>query len=67
VPFAQSDRIVRGNILKLLMKRNYSETTLHKKLNEMNIKRDKKKFAEILNQLQKDRLIKKKKNVYALP
>ncbi|MFA6888864.1 MAG: A/G-specific adenine glycosylase [Candidatus Woesearchaeota archaeon] len=67
IPFAQSDRIVRGNILKLLMKKNYNITTLHKKITEMKIKRNKKKFNEILTQLQKDKLIKKKGKIITLP
>lgn len=67
IPFVQSDRIVRGSILKLLMKRDYSAPTLHRKITEMNIKRNKKKFTEILNQMQKDCLVKRKKTAYALP
>ena len=67
VPFAQSDRIVRGNILKLLMKKNYSAATLHKKMNEMNIKRNTQKFTDILMQMQKEGLVKKKRTMYALP
>lgn len=67
VPFAQSDRIVRGNILKLLMKKNYSATTLHKKLNELNIKRNTQKFKDILLQMQKEGLVKKKGKIICLP
>lgn len=67
VPFSQSDRIVKGSILKLLMKKNYSAATLHKKIAEMNVKRSKKKFTEILVQMQKECLVKKKRKAYTLP
>lgn len=67
VSFAQSDRIVRGSILKLLMKKNMTATALYKKMHELNIKRTAKKFNEILKQMQKDGLVKKKKTCLSLP
>ena len=66
VPFKDSDRIVRGTILKLLTTKNGQEQ-VYKQLIEQDIKREKEKFEEIIVQLEKDGLIKKEKNMLSLP
>lgn len=59
VPFQKSDRIVRGTILKLLTKENnQTGYALYKQLIEQNIKRERKKFDEIIKQLEKEGLVK---------
>ncbi len=68
VPFKESDRIVRGTILKMLTKQNHLDIDdVYRKLVEQDIKREEKKFEEILLQLNKDGLIKRKDNIIALP
>ena len=68
VPFKESDRIVRGTVLKLLTKENNQEITkVYKQLLEQNIKREKEKFEEIVLQLEKDGLVKRENNVVSLP
>ena len=68
VPFKNSDRIVRGTILKLLTTKNGQEQDqIYKQLIEQDIKREKEKFEEIIVQLEKDGLIKKEKNMLSLP
>ena len=68
VPFKDSDRIVRGTILKFLTTKNGQEQDqIYKQLVEQNIKREKEKFEEIVLQLEKDGLIKKEKNTLSLP
>lgn len=68
VPFQKSDRIVRGTILKLLTRENSQEIdALYDQLLKQNIKRGRKKFAEIVKQLEKDGLIQKRDNKITLP
>ena len=68
VPFKDSDRIVRGTILKFLTTKNGQEQDqIYKQLIEQDIKREKEKFEEIIVELEKDGLIKKEKNMLSLP
>ncbi len=68
VPFKDSDRIVRGTILKLLTtKDNQKVDELYAQLLNQNIKREREKFEEIILQLEKDGLIKKEKDTLSLP
>lgn len=68
VPFKESDRIVRGTILKLLTKENKQEQEhIYKQLLNQNIMREKEKFNEILVQLEKDGLVRREGDVISLP
>ncbi len=68
VPFKESDRIVRGTVLKLLTKENNQEQEqIYKQLLKQNITREKEKFEEILVQLEKDGLVRREKNIISLP
>jgi len=68
VPFKESDRIVRGTILKLLTKQNsQSVDDIYAQLLHQNIKREKEKVDKILVQLEKDGLIRKEKSIISLP
>lgn len=68
IPFKESDRIVRGTILKLLTRQNNQDKdVVYEQLLQQNIKREKEKFEEILGQLEGDGLIKKNEDVLSLP
>ncbi|MBI5073209.1 hypothetical protein HZA99_05310 [Candidatus Woesearchaeota archaeon] len=68
VPFKESDRIVRGTILKLLTRQdNQDKNEIYEQLLRQNIKREKEKFEEILAQLEKDGLVRKQNNLLSLP
>jgi A/G-specific adenine glycosylase len=68
VPFKESDRIVRGTILKLLTKHNQiSVKETITTLESMSIKRSKEKYAQIIEQLEKDGLLVEEDNVLFLP
>ncbi len=68
VPFKDSDRIVRGTILKFLTQKNgQSIEGVYTQLLKQNIKREKQKFEEIVQHLEKDGLIKYKDSVLSLP
>ncbi len=68
VPFKKSDRIVRGTILKLLTRKNKQTVDiLYKQLLEQNIKRERKKFDEVITQLEKDGLVKISMGKITLP
>ncbi len=68
VPFKESDRIVRGTILKFLTKQNnQNKDAIYEQLLQENIKREKEKFEEILVQLKKDGLVKTNEKIISLP
>ena len=68
VPFKDSDRIVRGTILKLLTtQNNQDKNVIYEQLLQQNIKREKEKFEEIIVQLEKEGLVRKRNNVLSLP
>ncbi len=68
VPFKESDRIVRGTILKLLTaKNNQNQEQIYAQLLEKDIKREKGKFEEIIVQLEKDGLLKRDREILLLP
>jgi A/G-specific adenine glycosylase len=68
VPFKESDRIVRGTILKILTKHN--KLSINKTiaiLESINIKRTKEKFHQIIKQLEKDELVVEQNEMLLLP
>ncbi|MEK6921509.1 MAG: hypothetical protein AABX82_06505, partial [Nanoarchaeota archaeon] len=68
VPFKESDRIVRGTILKFLTKQNnLAIDDMYNQLLEQGIKREKQKFEQIIVQLEKDGLVKIVENKITLP
>ncbi|MEK6920420.1 MAG: hypothetical protein AABX82_00945, partial [Nanoarchaeota archaeon] len=68
VPFKESDRIVRGTILKMLTTQNgQDKNAIYEQLLQRNIKREKEKFEEIIAQLEKDGLVKKEQKILSLP
>lgn len=68
VPFKDSDRIVRGTILKLLTTQNGQEkNAIYEQVLQQNIKREREKFEEILVQLEKDGLVRREKEIVSLP
>lgn len=68
VPFKESDRIVRGTILKMLTAENdQDKNAIYDQLFKKNIKRERAKFEEIVTQLEKDGLIRILENKVRLP
>jgi len=68
VPFKQSDRIVRGAILKLLTTHTSIDgDTVYDMLKQRGIERDTQTFQRIVAALEKDRLVIRKKNILYLP
>jgi A/G-specific adenine glycosylase len=67
-PFKESNRIVRGEILKLLTKKeNIEIKEVIKHLKEKSINRDKEKFLKIIEELEKDKLLKNLNGFLFLP
>ncbi len=68
VPFKDSDRIVRGTILKFLTTNNSQAVDkIYTQLLNQNIKREKEKFEEIIVQLEKDGLVRREGKILLLP
>ncbi len=67
IPFRQSDRIVRGTILKLLTAKPYSISDLHVAVKNEGIERTAEHFQRIVSQLESDGLIEVRQKMVRLP
>lgn len=68
VPFKDSDRIVRGTIMKILAQRGtLLKKSVQSELQKRNIERTKEKIEEIYTRLEKDGLVKIDKTLLKLP